>query len=152
MKTCACGSKTPYDECCLPFHLGQQLPQSAVQLMRSRYCAFVEKRYQYILDTHAKAFRQGLTINLLAQDAPEWLGLQVITAQEAKNQATVSFKAWYIVAKQIDVIYESSSFIKQDGRWFYTEGEQMTAPLPKRNEPCVCNSGKKFKQCCLLRC
>ncbi|NEQ54934.1 MAG: zinc chelation protein SecC, partial [Leptolyngbya sp. SIO3F4] len=33
------------------------------------------------------------------------------------------------------------------GCWFYLDGEMLPPILPKRNQPCWCGSGKKFKHC-----
>ena len=34
---------------------------------------------------------------------------------------------------------------------FSVEPDLPPAPLPKRNEPCRCGSGRKYKQCCLSK-
>ncbi|MEA2050584.1 MAG: YchJ family metal-binding protein, partial [Campylobacterota bacterium] len=47
---CPCGSGNKYKKCCQPFHKGI-LPQTALQLMRSRYCAFSITNYKYIIKT-----------------------------------------------------------------------------------------------------
>lgn len=39
-KTCECGSKVAYEECCGPYHAGAKLPETAEKLMRSRYTAY----------------------------------------------------------------------------------------------------------------
>ncbi|MEC9085421.1 MAG: SEC-C metal-binding domain-containing protein, partial [Pseudomonadota bacterium] len=45
---------------------------------------------------------------------------------------------------------ERSDFSKENGRWFYREGETREGVLkPGRNDPCPCGSGRKFKACCL---
>ncbi|GGP43109.1 UPF0225 protein [Shewanella algicola] len=145
---CPCGSQQAYQQCCLPLHVNQLVAQSPEQLMRSRYCAFVVAQFEYLLVTHHPDYRQGLTIEQLAQGNIHWLGLQVINTKQLDTTGEVTFKAWYIDDKQIDAIYEQSRFVLQQGRWFYTEGKQMHTKLPERNEPCICQSGKKFKQCC----
>ncbi|MDD8058313.1 MULTISPECIES: YchJ family protein [Shewanella] len=145
---CPCGSQQAYQQCCLPLHTDQSVAQTPEQLMRSRYCAFVAAKFDYLLATHHPDYRQGLTVEQLAQGNTHWLGLQVVNAKQIGTTGEVTFKAWYIAGKQIDAIHERSAFVLQQGRWFYTEGEQMHTRLPARNEPCICHSGKKFKQCC----
>jgi len=51
--------------------------------------------------------------------------------------------------------HERSRFIKQNGAWFYVDGEMNPAQEQRivthklgRNDPCHCGSGKKFKKCC----
>lgn len=160
-KICPCGSQKTYQDCCQTLHLGldsgEQLAKSPEQLMRSRYCAFVLKNFDYVIKTHHADFLNDLTLEQLQQGPhPQWLGLDVLSADETihpdnSKHGTVTFKAWYKLSSDIDAIYERSEFIFEQGRWYYTEGHQMHAKLPGRNDPCVCHSGKKFKQCCLKR-
>ncbi|MEZ5505160.1 MAG: YchJ family metal-binding protein [Gammaproteobacteria bacterium] len=44
-------------------------------------------------------------------------------------------------------LHERSRFVKEDGRWFYLDGEMLPLPSPGRNDPCWCGSGQKFKKC-----
>lgn len=158
-KNCPCGSQKPYQDCCQALHLGldsgAQLATSPEQLMRSRYCAFTLKNFDYIIKAHHADYLDGLTLEQLQQGPhPHWLGLDVLSADETihadgRKHGTVTFKAWYKMSGEIDAIYERSEFIFEQDRWFYTKGHQMHAKLPGRNDPCVCHSGKKFKQCCL---
>ncbi|NDE82074.1 MAG: zinc chelation protein SecC, partial [Chlamydiia bacterium] len=48
--TCPCGTGNSYKLCCEPFHQGQ-LPDSALQLMRSRYSAYALCLPAYIIST-----------------------------------------------------------------------------------------------------
>lgn len=151
-KLCPCGSQQDYSKCCQPYHLGISLAPTAESLMRSRYCAFVKQEFAYLIATHHSDHLQGLTLTLLQQASqPHWLGLSVLaSSQNADNtQGSVTFKAWYKEEAAIDAIYENSEFIFEDRQWFYTKGEQFSTKLPERNAPCICHSGKKFKQCCL---
>jgi SEC-C motif domain protein len=117
--------------------------------MRSRYCAFVLKDYDYLLRTHAPEYLNGLTREALsAEPLPHWLALEVMDTKNTADEGQVTFKAWYRLRQEVDAIYERSSFIRRQGQWFYTQGVQMQARLPGRNELCVCRSGKKFKHCC----
>ncbi|WP_445778049.1 YchJ family protein [Shewanella sp.] len=145
---CPCASKVQYQYCCQPLHLTQAIATSPEQLMRSRYCAFVVGKFDYLIATHHPDFRQGLTVEQLATDCPQWLGLHITKVSPFDTTGDVTFKAWYIANKHIDAIYEMSSFVQLNGHWLYTTGKQMQARLPNRNEPCICHSGKKFKHCC----
>lgn len=85
--------------------------------MRSRYCAFVLKNFDYIIKTHHAAYLDGLTLEQLQQGPhPEWLGLDVLSANDTTQPdgskfGTVTFKAWYKMSGEIDAIYERSEFI-----------------------------------------
>lgn len=117
--------------------------------MRSRYCAFALGLFDYLISTHKAQYRRDLTAEQLAQEpSPQWRGLQILDSQAATTTGTVTFKAWYTIRDKLDVIYEKSDFVLEDGRWLYTQGEQFSSPFPSRNELCFCGSNKKFKQCC----
>ncbi len=155
---CPCGSNLSYHHCCERLHLGldsgQSIATTAEQLMRSRYSAFAMKNFDYIIKTHHPEFLGELTLEQLQQGPhPHWLALEVLDSQElaidnGTKQASVTFKAWYKLDGQIDAIYERSAFIYTAEHWYYTTGQQMQSKLPSRNDPCICRSGKKFKQCC----
>lgn len=147
---CPCGTQSSYSDCCQPLHLKKSAASSVEQLMRSRYCAFVQHEFQYLLDTHAPEFRDGLTVEQLSQPPlPQWIALDVITSSQRQQSGTVTFKAWFHLDKKLDAIYEKSNFILRQGLWFYTDGEHLNIQLPSRNDACICSSGKKFKKCCL---
>ncbi|MBB1439020.1 YchJ family protein [Shewanella sp. SG41-4] len=148
---CLCGINLPYDQCCEPYHAGRAVADTPDRLMRSRYSAFVLRQFNYLITTHHPDYLNGLTEQQLAQGETQWLGLQVLSSKQQSETGEVTFKAWYIEDKHIDAIYECSSFIKKDGLWFYTDGQQMQTRLPGRNDTCICYSGKKFKQCCAKR-
>ena len=146
---CPCCSKQTYQQCCQPFHLKKQSAKTPEQLMRSRFCAFYLKDYDYLIATHHSQYLNGLDKETLAQEPlPQWLSLDVIRSSHTNDKGQVTFQAWYKLDDEIDAIHECSDFLKCDGQWLYTEGKQMDPVMPKRNDKCVCYSGKKFKQCC----
>ncbi|MBP6164265.1 MAG: SEC-C domain-containing protein, partial [Aliarcobacter sp.] len=50
---CPCGSLIKYKKCCKPFHENIKTPINALELMKSRYCAYaIEKSEYIILTTH----------------------------------------------------------------------------------------------------
>lgn len=152
---CPCGqndSNIPvsYRKCCAPYHQANKTPVTPEQLMRSRYSAFVIKQYDYLIHTHHPAFLHTLTAEKLAKsDDLQWLSLQIMSNHIQEHSGEVCFQAWYRDVNGINAIHECSQFICEDGLWFYTQGEQKPAVYPKRNETCLCHSGKKYKQCCL---
>ncbi|WP_298775870.1 YchJ family protein [uncultured Shewanella sp.] len=147
---CPCGSKKTYLQCCYLSHQDHSQARSPEQLMRSRYSAYSLKHFNYIIATQHPDFRRHLTVEQLAKEPQsQWLGLAVLSCEQQALKGTVTFKAWYKQDKKIDVIYECSNFILENNLWYYTDGKQMQCTLPKRNESCVCQSGKKFKHCCM---
>jgi len=67
----------------------------------------------------------------------------------------VDFIAYFKIKNERIRHHELATFLKVDGDWFFDDGLGVPAPQvvrtePKigRNDPCPCNSGKKFKKCC----
>ena len=49
----------------------------------------------------------------------------------------VEFKAWFMEGEERHCLHERSRFVRHQGRWVYTDGEQDPAPLRVgRNDPC----------------
>lgn len=160
MENCPCASGNSYDQCCAPYHEGAKQPPTAETLMRSRYSAFAKHNIRYITETHIPG-----TDDFDESEAQDWATtstwekLEVIkTFQGLENHDTgvVEFKAFYSDKDGKHYCHhEISDFKKENGKWYYVDGQIVgTQPLtrvtPKvgRNDPCPCGSGKKFKKCC----
>lgn len=120
--------------------------------MRSRYSAFVLKDNEYLsLSWHPSTRPQEID---LEEDPLEWLGLseiEVTGGGENDLEGTVKFRARFEQHGRPGELVEQSRFVREDGRWFYFDGEQppsMKRVKVGRNEPCPCDSGKKYKRCC----
>ncbi|MDO8453610.1 MAG: YchJ family protein [Sulfurimonas sp.] len=142
---CYCDSKKEFSECCEPFLKDMQKPSTPVQLMRSRYSAFVLGDGEYLVKTTTKENRYEDNIEIIKEFAKSalWLGLEVL--KESENQ--VEFKAFYKEGNIINVLHEKSNFVREDGMWLYKDGILFNSKI-ERNEPCPCKSGKKYKKCC----
>lgn len=130
MADCPCGRRDaagrpqPYAQCCgryLEDPEGAPAPD-AEALMRSRYCAFVLQRADYLLSTwHASKRPSKVTFDAGAK----WLGLEVRDFKVIDaSHAEVEF-----VARQRDPggravrLHERSRFVCEDGRWYYVDGD-----------------------------
>lgn len=146
---CPCG-KGEYANCCQPLHAGRENAQSAEQLMRSRYSAFALHKIDYIVQTTAFGQQKALDVSAIAawSQANQWLKLEVVQAQEKldKNHARVEFKAHYHDGQQAQVHHEISHFVKFEQRWYFLD--PTTEMQITMKQPCICGSGRKFKQCC----
>jgi len=145
---CPCISGQSYRTCCAPLHEGAITAQSAEQLMRSRYSAFVLGLASYLVSTLHPDKRQADEELLLKQtiEQTHWLGLQIVSHQSHQNTATVEFIAFY-QENEIEQLHEKSNFIKLDKQWFYIDGQFLPPIKLTRNQECFCGSGKKFKHC-----
>ncbi|MGE0859341.1 MAG: YchJ family protein [Gammaproteobacteria bacterium] len=118
-EACPCGGGA-YAVCCGPLHEGAPAA-SAEALMRSRYSAFVQARHDYLLATwHARTRPAHLDRE---GPAPKWLGLTVKKHAPDGERATVEFVARYRVAGRGHRLHEASRFVREDGRWYYVDGE-----------------------------
>ncbi len=117
--------------------------------MRSRYCAYVLEDPEYLKASWHPDFRP---VELALERGIRWLGLEIRACDQQSGRATVEFEARLLLQGKVDAIHENSSFVRQQGRWLYTDGEMLqpsfTQWQPERNAACPCASGKKFKRCC----
>ncbi|KYK72291.1 YchJ family protein [Aggregatibacter actinomycetemcomitans] len=143
-----CQSRKTYGECCGHFHSYAQFPETAEQLMRSRYAAYVLKNVPYIVETTVPSQQKLLNVQSIQTWAEntQWLGLQILNTETlTKVQSAVEFNAVFQGEDGEQSHHERSIFVKIDGRWYFVD---PTVPLPTMKQPCVCGSDKKFKHCC----
>ena len=91
--------------------------------MRSRYTAYTLLREDYLRSTwHASTRPAALG---LAEDVPtKWLGLEVKRhEQQDADHAIVEFVARYKVNGRAHRLHEVSRFVREEGRWFYVDGD-----------------------------
>lgn len=143
---CPCGSSESYRACCQPYHQGKPAPNPE-HLMRSRYSAFVLELAGYLKTTwHESTRPQSLDLS----ESPQWVSLQIVSADESDDDGVVHFRAVYRAGKGWGYLEERSRFIREGGRWYYVSGDTREGALkPGRNDVCPCGSGKKYKACCL---
>ena len=96
---CVCGLAMSFKDCCGKYIVGTALPETAEQLMRSRYSAYVKNVPIYLMATHHPDFIAGLKEAQIEETAAntQWLRLQIIASQGDAESDTgmVEFKAWY---------------------------------------------------------
>ena len=130
-QSCPCGRQNAkgqslaYADCCGRYidHWDQQAAPDAQALMRSRYTAFVCENAEYLQATwHSSERPAGLDFD----SACKWLGLDVKQFQSTgADAAQVEFVARYRVAGRAVRLHERSRFVREDGRWYYVDGEQF---------------------------
>ena len=122
MKNCYCNSNKIYSECCEPYILDTQKAPTAESLMRSRYSAYCVQNIDYILATTHISTRKfhdkEETLAFASQN--KWIKLEIVNATETM----VEFKAFYIDSNlKSQIHHEKSTFQKEEGSWFYVDGE-----------------------------
>ena len=108
-KTCPCGSRKLFSQCCEPFHKGA-LPPTAEALMRSRYSAYANKNVDYIVETTHTGLNElylkdgGVSLRKDAAATAEkinWEKLMVMEKEDvSETEAFVTFQVFFKVRKQ----------------------------------------------------
>ena len=169
--TCPCGSQSEFETCCQPLLRGDVFAKTAEQLMRSRYSAYVTASVDYLRSTLAPESRGDFDAKSTEEWAKgaQWKGLEILSTSKGKSsdrKGIVEFTAHYVHEGEALEHHEVAHFRKSDeGRWYFVDGESHThkegeghhekpktvvreAPKVGRNDPCPCQSGKKYKKCC----
>jgi len=107
--------------CCARYISGVENAPDALSLMRSRYSAYVMEDEAYLQKTWHPRSRPAL--NLAQQESCKWMGLQIIAHEQKEAMATVEFVARYKVQGRAQRLHEVSKFEREDGQWFYVDGQ-----------------------------
>jgi SEC-C motif domain protein len=130
---CPCCSNNAYADCCEPFLSGQAPAPTAEALMRSRYTAYSKTQVDYLIATLHPKSRQPDDRQTLQQNSQltQWVGLTILKTQKGRpqdSQGIVEFVAEYrgasvLQATAVNQLHERSRFVKEDGQWFYVDGD-----------------------------
>jgi SEC-C motif-containing protein len=128
--------------------------------MQSRYSAYVKKEIKYIMETVLPRQRDKMDERGIRSwaEKTEWTKLEILNCSDGgsdDDSGTVEFIAHFNERGIDRKHHEIGKFKKQTGRWFYDDSEfpspkqvVRSEPKVKRNDPCPCGSGKKYKKCC----
>ena len=122
---CPCGGGASLAACCGRYldHFDSTPAPDAERLMRSRYTAFVLGRAGYLLATWHASRRPG---SLDPDEGAKWLGLEVRSHRAtAEDRAEVEFVARWRVGGRAVRLHERSSFVREQGRWYYVDGDLL---------------------------
>jgi SEC-C motif-containing protein len=122
---CPCGSNKKYKKCCQLFHKGK-LAKTALELMKSRYSAYVVKNANYIINTTHEENHEYLSDSLLWKNdildfcnASEFKNLKILNFIDGNEVSYVKFYVNLYIHKKDNSFTEESKFIKVDNKWFY---------------------------------
>ena len=128
MRPCPCFSGKAYRDCCQPFHQGIGA-NNALALMRSRYAAYAIGLADYIIDTthpdhpayerNRKKWKKDI---LAFTRSTQFIGLDILNFTEGEHEASVTFCAHLQQAGRDVSFTEKSTFLKEQGRWYYVMG------------------------------
>lgn len=124
--SCSCGSGKPYAACCGRYIDQGEVPETAEQLMRSRYTAFTQANAPYLLASWHESTRPA-SLDLDSGEPVKWLGLR-IDKIEAGSPADVRGVVCFVARSRVgggraQRLQECSRFVKEQGRWFYVDGD-----------------------------
>jgi len=127
--TCPCGSNIKYKRCCQVFHKGKN-PKTAIELMKSRYSAYVVGDVNYIIKTtHQEnpdftlALKQWKNDILSFSKNSDFKKLTILDFVDLGLEAFVTFEVKLYINNQDETFIEKSRFLKEDDRWLYHSGE-----------------------------
>ena len=122
---CHCGREIHYQDCCELIHRGVKKAESAEDLMRSRYAAFVLANGKYLQKSHHTKTRptkkEAIEIENWAKSV-DWVKLDVLNSTKGAakdSEGTVEFKAYFYENGRISIIHENSFFEKESSIWKY---------------------------------
>lgn len=157
---CPCMSGKAYADCCKKIISGTAKAATPEELMRARYSAYAKAEVDFIVDSTHPEQRESNDREEIKKwaEKSEWLGLQIVKTEKgapADEDGIVEFIANYTDHGVKLEHHEIAEFRKKGGEWFFYDGKMVPQAPFKRtaakvglNDPCPCNSGKKFKKCC----
>ncbi|BBG02383.1 UPF0225 protein [Pseudonocardia saturnea] len=99
--------------------LGGRPAATAEDLMRSRYTAFVRGDSAHLLASWHPSTRPR---RLRLEPGSVWTGLEIVARSGGAMfdaEGVVEFRA----QRHDGTLHERSRFVREDGRWFYVDGE-----------------------------
>ncbi len=160
MIECPCGRPKEYTQCCGEVIAGSRAADTAEDLMRARYCAYVRGELGYLWGTLHPKSRKGHDPESTRDwsENSKWLGLEIVKTEEGgvdDSVGQVEFIARYERDGEVQEHHELSHFRRFEGEWAFDNGKVVGSkptvreePKVGRNDPCPCGSGKKHKKCC----
>jgi SEC-C motif-containing protein len=115
---CPCGSGLDHEECCGPVVRNERGADTAEELMRSRYTAYVLGDVDHLFRSWHPATRPDDLDSLPRLD---WRGLEILDVVEggpADDHGIVEFRATHAAGS----LHERSRFLRRAGRWVYLDG------------------------------
>jgi SEC-C motif-containing protein len=123
---CPCGSGKTYVTCCGLRHSGMRPAETAEDLMRARYSAYVMGKGDYLVATQGPAVAsEGAQALSEWGRSVRWLGLKVLRTERGQAgdaRGTVEFEARFEQNGREVVQHEVSRFDKVNGQWRYISG------------------------------
>lgn len=158
---CPCGSGKTFGDCCAPLLAGERMGETAEEVMRARYSAYVSEQVDFLRRSSTAEVQAEYSeeSSLAWARAAHWHGLEIISTEKGgpgDSKGVVEFRATYTANGEFCNHHEVSQFVRgENGAWLFRDGELVRdrpivrdQPKINRNAPCPCGSGRKYKKCC----
>ena len=122
-ENCPCGSEKNFSQCCAKYLSGNAKAETAEQLMRSRYCAYVKENESYLKNTWHSDTRPE-TIDF--EPPITWTRLRIKNTEKGginDQQGSVEFIATYKNNGRAFQLHENSRFVRVNEEWVYLDGK-----------------------------
>ena len=103
-------------DCCRPYLDGSAAAPTAEALMRSRFTAYATGDIPYLLESWHESTRPAA---LDLEPGLHWIRLKILDSGEDR----VEFIATCRINGKAHKMHERSRFVREDGRWYYLDGE-----------------------------
>ena len=121
--SCPCGIGSYSSHCGEVHRNGAGLGVSAEALMRARYSAYVRADREFLMQSwHPNTRPPALSFD----PNVAWHGLEVVAVHGGgmlESEGIVEFKARFSRGSENLELHERSSFVREEGRWFYLSGD-----------------------------
>jgi SEC-C motif domain protein len=116
---CPCGGGL-FSACCARFIVHAAVPDSAAELMRSRYTAYALHDEAYLQSSWHHSTRPPVPI---VESGVKWVRLILRQEHQTGNTASIEFVAHYKINGRAHKLHEISRFVREDNRWLYLDGK-----------------------------
>src|ERR1041385_652668 len=135
---CPCGSGATFGDCCELIISGARESETAEELMRARYSAFVAGAIDFIVaSTHSRT-KKEIDLEYIRDWSLKstWHGLQILETKHVNdNKAFVSFEAHYTKDDNEQHHREKSLFEREGGQWRFVTGDELKNPTVRYETP-----------------
>jgi len=122
---CPCGSNIKYKKCCQFFHKGK-IASTSLELMKSRYSAYVVADAKYIMKTtdennidYSNNFKHWSNDILEFCNSSEFKSLKILEFEDGNEISFVKFHVEVYINNEDKSFTEKSKFLKHNNQWYY---------------------------------
>ena len=119
--TCPCGSNKSYNSCCQQFHLGKTCP-TTVDLLRARFCAFIRRETNFLVNTHHPFYVTPQLISDLEDICFVPSNLKIVEVKEGQigdSQGSITYSFNFTSGSKKESYTTTSLYSKMGDQWFY---------------------------------